>query len=304
MKNMKIFKPIFIVGVPRSGTTLLYDLMAYHKDLAFFSQLDLKNFFPEDFLRFVYLRRRIFETRRWQFPREGFEYRITTTFEVPHEFNWFWNKWIKNSWSTKNDVNKNSLEGIENEITNLLERKNKNRFLSKNPSHSLRMEFLNEIFPDAFFVNIIRDPRAVVTSMTRASRRFNNPKGYFGLPLKKNNQLDFELFERHARQWNEVNNEIQRVAKTLSKEQYCELKYEDLISSPQNSLNSIFEFCNLPPFDIFNGNYFRISDQGKIESISDGFKNMNSKFEEELKEDEIRSIMDITKETRDILGYA
>ncbi len=49
---MEIYKPIFIVGVPRSGTTLLYDLMAYHPDLAFFSQLDLKEMLSEKFMEF------------------------------------------------------------------------------------------------------------------------------------------------------------------------------------------------------------------------------------------------------------
>ena len=299
----EIFKPIFIVGAPRSGTTLLYDLMSYHKDIGFFSQHDLINFFPKEYMKFVYLRRRIFETRRWPFPREGFEYRITTSFEVPHEFNWFWNNWIKNSWAKRTDVTNNAAEKIKNEISNLLERKNKIRFLSKNPSHSLRMEFLHEIFNDAIFVNIIRDPRAVVTSMTRASRRFNNPNGYFGLPLKNNNQHDFDLFERHSRQWNEVNNEIHRVANMLPSEQFYELKYEDLISNPHSEMNTLFEFCNLDEFDIFQGDFFRISDQGKIESISDGFGNMNSKYEEELSHEEINSIMQHTQELRQKYGY-
>ena len=32
--NKKVTKPIFIVGAPRSGTTLLYQILCNHRDLS------------------------------------------------------------------------------------------------------------------------------------------------------------------------------------------------------------------------------------------------------------------------------
>jgi len=183
---------------------------------------------------------------------------------MPHEAGLFWNKWIPRAWAGKNDVRAESYAALRKTVRNLLIKKYKKRFLSKNPAHSVRIEYLNEVFPGSIFINIIRDGRAVVNSMTVDNRRIDNPNpnGYFGLPLKKNNQMDFDLFERHARQWNEVNDEIQRAKNVLTKNQYYELKYEDFTSQTRKSINQIFKFCKLDDYDIFDKGFNRIANVG------------------------------------------
>ena len=301
---MEIYKPIFIVGTPRSGTTILYDLMACHKDLAWFSQFDLKEMLSEEFIQFEYLRRRIFEIRKLPFSRDGFEVRFTTSFETPHEFGLFWNKWITKSWANASDVSITAYEGLRYAVNNLLIRKGKKRFLNKNPGNSIKIEYLNQVFPGAVFVNIIRDGRPVVCSMTRGSRVFKNPNGYFGLPLKKNNQMDFDLFERHARQWIEVNEEIQRAKNNLEKDQYYELKYEDLISNPKKTIENIFRFCELENLDIFDKRFQHISDSGDIQNISEKMTSTNEKYKEELTELEIERLNEMMKELLIRFEYA
>ena len=293
---MEIYKPIFIVGAPRSGTTILYDLMACHKDLAWFSQFDLREMLSEEFIQFEYLRRRIFEIRKLPFSRDGFEVRFTTSFETPHEFGLFWIKWITKSWANASDVSITAYEGLRYAVNNLLIRKGKKRFLNKNPGNSIKIEYLNQVFPGAIFVNIIRDGRPVVCSMTRGSRFFKNPDGYFGLPLKKNNQMDFDLFERHAKQWIEVNEEIQRAKNNLEKDQYYEIKYEDLIFHPKKTIDDIFKFCELESYDIFDKGFHRISDSGDIQNISEKMSSTNEKYKEELTELEIQRLEEIMKE--------
>jgi len=163
--------------------------------------------------------------------------------------------------------------------------------LSKNPAHSIRIEYLNEVFPGAIFVNIIRDVIPVVASMTRGSRRFNNPDGYFGLPLKLNNQMEFDLLERHAKQWKEVNEEIQRAKNNLEKNQYIDIKYENLISNPKFSLSKIFKFCQLEAFDIFDKGFKRITDDiGEVELISEKLTSRNTKYKDEFTESQINKI--------------
>ncbi len=295
---MEIFNPIFIVGAPRSGTTLLYDMMACHKDLAWFSQVDLRDVLSEEFMQFVYLRRRLFEMRRWPFSRDGFEVRVTTTFEMPHEVGLIWNKWVPKSWVKKEDVTPESYSALRKIVRDLLIKKNKNRFLNKDPGHSINIEYLNEIFPGSIFINIIRDGRAAVTSMTRGSRRFNNPNGYFGLPLKNKNPLDYDLLERHARQWIEVNEEILRAKSNLENNQYFEIKYENFIAKPRETINKIFKFCNLEEFNIFDKGFKRVTDLGLIEPISNNLQSSNVKFKSELSDSEIERI---TKIMRDLL---
>src|SRR5690242_7881820 len=101
---MLLDKPIFIVGAPRSGTTLLYDLMASHKDLAWFSQHDIAETFTIDFLQYLHIRRRIFNIRHWPYAKDGFESRFRTTYETPFEVSYVWNQVIPKVWVNENDV--------------------------------------------------------------------------------------------------------------------------------------------------------------------------------------------------------
>jgi len=43
-------KPIFLVGLGRSGTTVLYNLIANHQELCWISAKDNEKIFPKDFL--------------------------------------------------------------------------------------------------------------------------------------------------------------------------------------------------------------------------------------------------------------
>ena len=52
-EKLEIIKPIFIVGVPRSGTTLMYRLLGQHPSLAWFSTNTLKKFLTEDYLQAI-----------------------------------------------------------------------------------------------------------------------------------------------------------------------------------------------------------------------------------------------------------
>ena len=72
LQTLQILKPIFIVGAPRSGTTLLYDLLAQHPTLGWFSNYSLKKFMTKEFQRFVNLRRRIFDMRKIPYPKGPF----------------------------------------------------------------------------------------------------------------------------------------------------------------------------------------------------------------------------------------
>ena len=71
-EELEIIKPIFIVGVPRSGTTLLYHLLAQHPDVGWFSKNLWKKFLTDDYLQFIYRRRRVFSLRGLTYPQNDF----------------------------------------------------------------------------------------------------------------------------------------------------------------------------------------------------------------------------------------
>ena len=300
---LKIYKPIFILGVPRSGTTLFYDILAQHKDVTWFSQYSIRENLTEDFLDFLNKRRRIFKMRNWKYVEDGFETRFRTTFESPFEPAYLWNYWFPNTWVSQNDVNGFAWKNLRQTIIDLMKRNGKKRFLSKDPSHSVRIEFLNKIFPGALFINITRDGRAVVDSMLNWLKTHNDPLGYFGIELKNKNTFDFDPLERHARQWLEVTEEIQRAKKSLDEDQFYDIKYEELIKDPEQSIKNILNFCQLEYEDLFSKKAIRV-DGEKFEKISKNLSSRNDLWKQRFTDDEQTRLNNLIKRLLVKLEYA
>jgi hypothetical protein len=121
------------------------------------------------------------------------------------------------------------------------------------PEHSFRVLALNAIFPDAKFIHIIRNQRIVscsmfVKSMDEKSISDGNP--YF-------QSLDRILggirYSESSESSELVNYELAvqiiiskaREAISCRGQRYLELRYEDLVSDPGQSLIRILSFCEL-----------------------------------------------------------
>jgi len=261
----EIKNPIFIVGVPRSGTTLLYIIMSQHPDLGWFTNNIIKKFYTEDYLKFVHLRRRIFELRRFPYPEDGFNIRFFSNLETPMEGGILYDLVFKGSWNPK--VSEKNLPILKKTIIKTLIEQNRKRFLSKYPLNSTRIDAINTIFPDAKFIHIIRDGKSVVNSLLERSKE--NPNGYFGIALKPSwsSLKKMNKIEKHSLQWKQVIDEIRRASKNLRKEQYMEIRYEDLLSSTDEELKKITEFCELPQFNYVYGKDGEIFNKQEVEEI-------------------------------------
>ncbi len=246
-EELEIIKPIFIVGVPRSGTTLLYHLLAQHPDLGWFSKNLSKKFFTDGYLQFVYRRRRVFSLRGLEYPQNEFNKKYFSTIEWPSEAGFLWNRTFKGDWEV--DISEKNFPVLIEAIRNTLSEQKKKRFLSKFPKNSIRISILNKFFPESKFIHIIRDGRVVVKSLVKRAKE--NPDGYFGIPLKSQGMKNCNDIEKHAIQWKQVVEDIKNSSKNLKKGQYMEIKYEDFIRSPRSFIEQITKFCELGEYDYY-----------------------------------------------------
>jgi hypothetical protein len=105
------------------------------------------------------------------------------------------------------------------------ERVRKPRWGDKTPRYVTRMRLIADALPEAHFVHVIRDGRDVALSV-----RDRTVKDY--------------TVERVAQRWKEKVSKARRDAPLLK--HYMELRYEDLVLDTEGSLREISEFVDLP----------------------------------------------------------
>ncbi len=116
------------------------------------------------------------------------------------------------------------------------------RFVSKNPPNGFRIKILLEMFPDARFINIIRDPETVIESL----QCFVPPviKGiglqrYDPEKMQKNLTLLFNLYQK----------KYHESKKLIPRNNLTEITYTELINSKKETVKNIYKDLRLPGFD-------------------------------------------------------
>ena len=114
----------------------------------------------------------------------------------------------------------------------------KKTILVKNPFHSFRIKVLNEIFPNARYIHIIRHPHKVVPSTIRMW-------DIVGKQNAMNGKWEKPGIEDTSTLLNGMLNQIDSDLKSLPKDRYCEIKFEVLEKDPIGEIQSIYKHFNV-----------------------------------------------------------
>lgn len=149
---MNIYKRIFIVGCPRSGTTLLQTELSKHKKIITFPE---SHFFGRSFL----------SPKSRKFP---------TLYS-----NYVFYKWTKElnevgiNLKYKLSFSRNSVvKTFIGELDRYAMENGKTIWIEKTPSHLKSIEIIKKYLSDAIFIHIIRDGRDVVASLVETTNKF------------------------------------------------------------------------------------------------------------------------------------
>jgi hypothetical protein len=117
----------------------------------------------------------------------------------------------------------------------------------------MRIAYLRAAFPDARFIHVIRDGRAVVSSILaqigRRERRQKRPMGGFAKPPGWRALLRDDLAEQTALQWQAIVRHVREQAKALGPA-YTEVRYETLCAHPRTTYRELFRFAGLSSDDV------------------------------------------------------
>lgn len=246
----QIDKPVFVVGCGRSGTSMLFDLMAQHPGLektrGYPDGEDHEGWIKHGKCAMAGIGNAY--SKKYASGINGYSYclhmtdRDATPEVVQAMHAYYWRDVLKQSASR--------------------------RVLNKQPHLSNKLGYVLEIFPDAKIVHIVRDCTSMVASWLAVMNEHPSLVVYwpeeelpcFWLMQKPTDPIALEALARHPRfypgggkqlwieYWLKTNLGIEaQMAGRLR--QLCTIRYEDLIQQPDRVLNAITKFCQLPDHD-------------------------------------------------------
>lgn len=256
LDNIPVKPPIFILGHFRSGTTHLHNLLGLDPQFAFPTLY--QTLYPRTFL-----------TTEWIIPKLGAFFLLRTRphdhvaidFGVPNEdelailndsgispyLSWVFPRRAEeyDRYLTFRGVSVAEVAHWKQSLLRFLQkltRKHDRPIVLKSPPHTARIRLLLELFPDARFVHICRDPYTVFRS-TR--HMYETTMKYWRLQSSSFDNLDDRIIAVYRTMYDVYFDE----RSAIPTGQHCELAYEALESDPLGQVAVVYKTLGLDGFD-------------------------------------------------------
>lgn len=275
--NLDAQKMLFILGRGRSGTTLISNVLNESQDICIA---------PEGlFLMNLY--------RKYRYKK--FDYNTINLFckDVylePKMNNWSFsnlelNKFLNDNLSS--DANfADVVKAVYSANAYYLGKSDIKYLGDKNPHYALFTKEILEVFPDAIFLHLIRDPRANVSSYKEVSFDYN----------------DSSLL---AYRWEKYNHDIMK--SNVINDNYFVIKYENLVIKPQETIDLISKNLDVNTFVAkINSNNIKVFEHSKQwhKKLNDNFDNSRLEaWRNSLSTADINYIESICKDLMIEYGY-
>ncbi len=246
--------PLFLLGAPRSGTSLLYKGLCLHPEVAYVSNwtrqfpgvpaLSALNrlgrrfpaarqraWFSEDSNAYVHLGRRSLSQRLFPMPAEGepvFAH-CGIGSEPPIS-------------ASSTEVHK-----LRRAFASMVRFDGGRVFVNKRIANNWRIPLLVEAFPDARFVNIVRDGRAVASSLARVNWWDDSQVWWYGGSPRQWAAEGGDPWDICARNWVEELRVVSEGLADVPSERVMHIRYEEIADTPLPVFSDVAAFAGLEP---------------------------------------------------------
>ena len=217
-----------------------------------------------------------------------------TTSNLPHEADAFWMTYFGYyNYMTENNYSEEMAGYFRKKVLQVQNLWGRPRLVDKTLLNCFRVRLLNSIFPDAKFIHIIRDGRAVAFSLlNKIELGATSPillVGFKDILGDKYQSQRSELYN-YGLVWAEFVRKG-REASAFAQGRYYEVRYENLITEPHKELRKIVDFCELNWYSEF---------EEKIPLT----QNMNAKWKEKASKEQRTDLEESTFDLRRTLSMA
>ena len=205
-------KRIFIVGVARSGTTLLQSMLASHPEIHSFPETHFFVKLPKiKLLRFFrFISKQENQNVINYIRKNGFE----NIFKYQSKYTFSKKKWAKHVFDLLDNITTYSKKNIWEE---------------KTPLHLYYTDLITSADNNAVFIHVVREGKDNIASLFDASNKYPE---YF-----RQQSLDSCI--------NRYNKEIKMSISRINQENHFFVKYENIIKNPDKTMCDLFEKLNI-----------------------------------------------------------
>jgi hypothetical protein len=226
-------RPIFIVGVPRSGTTMLFETLAANQAL-------------------------------WTLGGEGHEQIERIASLSPQNRDYESNRLVASDAEPQISAEVRTAYAADLRMADGTRysgmgsaRPISVRLLEKTPKNALRIPFFKALFPDAKFIFLHREAGPNISAIMEAWRSgrfvtYRDLPGWNGPPWSLLLTPGWralggaELAAIASHQWRETNETILADVANLPRGDWCSVRYEDALRDPETTFRSLCEFAGVP----------------------------------------------------------
>jgi omega-hydroxy-beta-dihydromenaquinone-9 sulfotransferase len=247
--------PIFIVGHWRTGTTLLHELLVL--DDRYIGPTGFECVAPQHFL----LTERLAPLVGFMVSKHRAMDNMDSSLHHPQEDEFVWvmqgqpSPYLTLAFPNRPPVHERyldleqltprELEAWKRPLLRFVQQlyfRHRKTVVLKNPNHSFRIKVLLNVFPEAKFIHIVRDPYVVYPSSIHLLKSLSR--------VHSLQRPTFEgLDERVLATYVDLYRKVDEGRELVDPSRFYELRYEDLIADPEAQLQSLYEHLGLGGFE-------------------------------------------------------
>ncbi len=235
-----MWPPIFIIGTPRMGTTLIYHTFTYALNLSYICNLAGYFYISPGIIT------KILSQRKKIIPSNSFKnfYGSTKGWNSPCQARNFWRRWFtgEQCYFPPGNLLINQQKILQRTIA-LIERSMQMPFINKAQGNSVRIQAICEVFPNALFIKVNRDYLLTAQSILKG-RRFwaTDYPDWFSVKPKEINQLLKlkNIKEQVCEQIYYLEKSMEQEISKIGIKRVFNLDYETFCKSPEQIIS---DFC-------------------------------------------------------------
>jgi len=234
---------VFIIGAPRSGSTILYQLVTNFFDVSYIN--NLIHLSRENLFFGFWLSNLLYKNKKHNNFQSNYGNTKKFGLNAPSEGGPIWYKWFSKEkiYFEKDSLSDKKVKQIRKHFYAIINKQQK-PLIIKNLMTSQRILPLIKIFPSAKFIFIKRLPEYNAQSIYKARKKLSPLEWWSVKPKNYQNLLNLSLAEQAVNQVYYIEKQIMEDLKSVNNNNIIKINYEDLIIDPKAIIALLKRFIN------------------------------------------------------------